>query len=478
VGIGLHVRREVMRPGKLYIKIFFSFLLVLTATEILIFGLFFLTGENSFHLQIKRYLGGYALVAKEMVERNIKARPGTALADNEPLREAILRLAKASEVKVWLAAPDGTPLLKSFQIEIPHSLLRREAKQFEEVNGVKLFRSFKRGYEYHAVIPIEFGQGEIGGLHILFERREKEHPGRSFTLGLLGIGVIIALLIIPISRLITKRITQLRMSALRIAEGDLSHRAGVGGKDEIEELGHTFNLMADKLEKMIKAGKELTAHLSHELRSPLARIRVAEEILREKLPKGEPPHWEGHLNDIREDVEEMDHLIGRILELSKLDLHERPIKLEVFNPSELMDNILERFSPMLNQKDLHLTKDMSYDLPFFGDKEVLRTALLNVLDNATKFTREKGQIIVKVFSEKHCLVMSITNTFGPLSEEDLTRIFEPFYRVDQSRSAGSGLGLAITKRIIERHGGHINASNSMEGLEIRIRLPHQQVTQA
>jgi signal transduction histidine kinase len=114
---------------------------------------------------------------------------------------------------------------------------------------------------------------------------------------------------------------------------------------------------------------------------------------------------------------------------------------------------------------------MSYDHTFFGDKEVLRTALSNVLDNATKFTREKGQIIVKAFSEKHYLVMSITNTFRPLSEEDLTRIFEPFYRADRSQSIGSGLGLAITKRIIARHGGHINASNSIEGLEIQIRLP-------
>jgi signal transduction histidine kinase len=120
---------------------------------------------------------------------------------------------------------------------------------------------------------------------------------------------------------------------------------------------------------------------------------------------------------------------------------------------------------------------MSYDHTFFGDKEVLRTALSNVLDNATKFTREKGQIIVKAFSEKHYLVMSITNTFGPLSEEDLTRIFEPFYRVDRSQSTGSGLGLAITKRIIEKHGGSINACNSIEGLEIKIRLPNGQVTQ-
>jgi two-component system sensor histidine kinase CpxA len=250
----------------------------------------------------------------------------------------------------------------------------------------------------------------------------------------------------------------------------------VKGKDEIGELGRTFNFMADKLEKMIRAGKELTAHISHELRSPLARIRVAEELLREKFPKGDPIHWEAYLNDIREDVEEMDQLIGRILDLSKLDLRERPLKLEVLNPAELMNDLIERFRPVINQKDLRLTKDMSYDFPFFGDKEILKTALSNVLDNATKFVPGKGHLFVKMHSEGPYLLISITNTFQGLPEEDLARIFEPFSRTERSPATGYGLGLAITKKIVEKHGGHIEAFNSMEGLEIRIRLPKGQVT--
>jgi two-component system sensor histidine kinase CpxA len=234
--------------------------------------------------------------------------------------------------------------------------------------------------------------------------------------------------------------------------------------------------MADKLEKMIRAGKELMAHISHELRSPLARIRVAEELLRENLLKGNPCHAEGHLNDIREDVEEMDHLIGQILELSKLDLHERPLKLDVFNPAELMNDLIERFRPILSQKDLRLTKDISYDSHFFGDKEALRTAWSNVLDNATKFVPGKGHLIVRMHSEDPSLFISVTNTFQTLPQEDLSRIFEPFSRTERSPATGYGLGLAITKKIIEKHGGHIEAFNSMEGLEIRIQLPKGQVT--
>jgi signal transduction histidine kinase len=106
-----------------------------------------------------------------------------------------------------------------------------------------------------------------------------------------------------------------------------------------------------------------------------------------------------------------------------------------------------------------------------GDREALRLALLNILDNAAKFTPQKGDIIVKMYSKQGFLEISVTNSFEKLAEEDLTRIFDPFHRTGRSKAAGSGLGLTITKKIIERHGGKIEAFNSPEGLEIRISLP-------
>ena len=111
------------------------------------------------------------------------------------------------------------------------------------------------------------------------------------------------------------------------------------------------------------------------------------------------------------------------------------------------------------------------DQPVFGEKDSLKTALSNILDNAVKFTPEKGYVIIKVHSERDFVIISVTNSFEELSKEELTRVFEPFYRTEISRAAGSGLGLAITKKIIERHGGTIEAVNSSKGLKIQIRLP-------
>ena len=313
----------------------------------------------------------------------------------------------------------------------------------------------------------------MGRLHLFFERREKEHP-EGFGLGLIIIGIVVALLVIPISRYITKRVKGLSESASRIADGELSHRATVKGKDEIGELGRTFNRMATKLERMIEGGKELTANVSHELRTPLARIRVAEELHRDKLEKLEKLDHEDldrHLNDIREDIEELDGLIGRILDLSKMDLHDAPLNLEIIDPSKLINELLERLENRFGHKGLNLTKELSFEPPFIADKGALRTAISNILDNAVKFSPENGELSVKMGPENGWLHISVTNSSDPMSEEDLEKIFEPFYRTKEALKKGAGLGLAITKKIVERHGGKIKAINTEQGLQIQIKLP-------
>ena len=112
-------------------------------------------------------------------------------------------------------------------------------------------------------------------------------------------------------------------------------------------------------------------------------------------------------------------------------------------------------------------------LPFSGDREALASALVNILDNAVKFTAEHGHIRIQTPPASGFLQVSITNTFEELPPEDLSRIFDPFHRAKRSQAAGSGLGLAIAKKIIERHGGTIGAYNTEKGLEIRLALPKQ-----
>ncbi|MFC1820218.1 ATP-binding protein [Thermodesulfobacteriota bacterium] len=460
-----------MRPGKLYIKISLSFLGVLFITLIVIFALFIVSPGKHFTTRLEEFTKAKVLIVKEVVKDKIRSMPTSDLSKNELLRDFVLNFGEILEAKVWLQDIDGTLPVKSFPGRIPEAVEELKKRRSKDFGSFILYH--RRHSDYYAVIPIAFPGGKKGAIHILFGIQGPPRPEQGFAFGLAVIGLIIALLIIPVSRLIIKPLKSLNQSALQIAEGDLSHRAMVNSNDEIGELCYSFNHMADKLEKMIKGGRELTANVSHELRTPLTRIRIAEELLRKKIEQGILGECARHLNDIREDIEELDRLIGRILELSKQDIHESPLEFEILNPSGLINDILEWLKPVIQRKNLRVINDLSSHPPVKGDKEALGMALLNILDNAAKFTPQNGDIIIKIHSEKDLMEISITNSFKELPEEDLNRIFNPFHRAERSNAGGAGLGLAITKKIIERHGGKIEALNSPEGLEIRMSLPSE-----
>ncbi len=467
-----------MKPGKLYIKIFFSFVLVLIITEIVIFGLFVFTAGRSGRSRIERYVNAQSTVVREYVRTTIRSKPGTALSQNRPLKRLIHDLGKIYQAKVWLTGPEGNSIIQSFEGGIPKDIPGSRATSKRELSAIGPYHHIKRGFVHYINMPVEFGGGETGSIHLLFEHGKRDHPEELFALGLLAIGLVIALLVVPVSRRITNPLNRLRDSALKIAEGDLAHRATVKSRDEIGELGRAFNHMAAQLERMIRGGRELTANISHELRSPLTRIRIAEELIREKWGKGESEGLEGHLDDIREDIEELDRLVGQILVLSRMDLDEAELDLEPLDPAGLLSELVERLRPAIGRRGLKVETRLACDSPVSGDRNALRTALLNILDNAVKFTPEGGCVNVAAYSEEGGLRVSVTNTFEALPGEDLHRIFDPFYRARPSETTGSGLGLAITKKIIERHGGEIEAINTPEGLNIQIRIPPPRPTQS
>lgn len=458
-----------MKFRSMYIKILLSFLVVLVITEILVFFLFIMIPARHFTARFERFAKSKALVVKEIVENKLISVPATDWSENVPLREFISDFGKLLGAPVWVTREDGKVALKSFSGEIP-DLPKDSGKDRQERRGFPALRPLK-DVDFYSTEPIEISGLKVGAIHILLKRPVTSPPKGFFTLGLLIIGIIIALSVIPVSRAITRRIEKLRTSALHIAEGNLSHRASVKGKDEISDLAQTFNEMTDKLECMIVSGKELTANISHELRTPLTRIRVAEELLREKIAKGNVKDLKEHLDEIREDIDELDGLINRMLDLSRLDMHQSPFRPEPFDPSALIRELLDTFHQSIERKELHITEDLSYNPPFLADKEVLRLALMNVLENAVKFSPEKGEISVEMAWNPDALEIRILNTADVLSHEDLSSMFNPFQRLKRSNIPGSGLGLTISKKAVERHNGTIEALNNERGLEIRITLP-------
>ncbi len=461
-----------MKAGRLYTKIFLSFLAILALILLLTFALFIRFPGKYFHERFEQYAKGHATMVKMFLEEKIRSDSIMSPPEERLLQDFVARMGETYGARFWFADSHGKLLVKSFDGVIPKAPGKRVRVKIEGETGVfEIERAFRKGRGLYMCIPIQLADGQIVHLHSLFESIDSSRHKWGFAVGLLVIGVVIALLVIPVARLITKPLNRLRKSAIRFSRGDLSHRTSVKGRDEIAQLGATFNLMAERLERMISGGKELTANVSHELRSPLARIRVAEEIMREQLKKGKTGETEKHLNNICEDIGELDRLIGRILEFSKLDIHEGAFEKVPLDLSSMLHRLLLRFETTMEKKRVEPRVEIPQGVFMNADRKSLESALSNLLDNAAKYVPQGGRISVHVAREPDYLQLRIFNTYGKLTDDELENLFEPFYRVAGMQESGTGLGLAITKKIIERHGGRIRAVNSRNGIEFFIQFP-------
>ncbi len=294
-----------------------------------------------------------------------------------------------------------------------------------------------------------------------------------------GTGVVILALIISaavsylLARTISQPIRRFRESAIAIAAGNLDTRVAdrVGDRrDEIGLLAQDFDRMTDKLRGAWQRQTELTRNVSHELRSPLARLRVALELARRQT--GDLPE----LEKIDAETERLDELIGQILEFSRLDVgpdeDRSPIDLD-----ELIRLVVEdvRYEYGVLGSEANIEFESDSGSTVFGYPNALRSGIENVLRNAVQHNREHGEVHVRLAAEAAQAVLTVEDQGGGVAQHELEKIFEPFYRSKtrpaEQASQGTGLGLAIASRATALNDGFLLARNSKDGLRVEMRLP-------
>jgi two-component system sensor histidine kinase CpxA len=459
-----------MKFKSLYRRLLVSFLGILFVTIFLILALFLGTAGRGFRDALENQSFGKLKIFQGVLQEKIDGMPGIPLNENNEVKELLHIFSDLFNLKIWITAPDNTLLLKTFSTSADISLKQKRAVVRE---GIELFSLSRRHISYYAKIPITSGN-DIHTLHIHHAAGHTNKPEALFLFGLLSIGLIIAGLIIPLTKIITGRIKQLNRSALQFADGNLDQRIRIKGRDEIAELGNSFNFMADKLEKMIRGNKELTANISHELRSPLTRIRVSNEMIQDRLPPNGDEDIKRYAKNIENEIQILDTLIEKILMLSKLDLQESSLSVEPLDFNLMIKDLEKKFSPSLKHKHLSLVLNLRDSLILDIDKTRVATILMNLMDNAVKHTHENGAITINASKPTDdSLILSITNTFRPLNSLELERIFEPFYRIEPGQNPGAGLGLSIVKKMAAQCKSHIRAKNSETGLTLEIRFQGQ-----
>lgn len=274
---------------------------------------------------------------------------------------------------------------------------------------------------------------------------------------------------------LTTPVRRLRQTVQQLAKGDLSARTGISTArkgDEITDLGYEFDRMAEQIEGLLTSQKQLVRDVSHELRSPLARLQVALELAR----RNAPPATEPALSRIEQEAERLNGMIGEILTLSLLE-NGSPL------PSQASVNLRKMTTEVVQDTDFEAAGTGRQVLlsgdgrgTVQGNRELLRRAIENVIRNAIRYTPPDSSVNVQLLnSEPHSILIRVRDQGPGVPENALDAIFQPFYRVAEARdrqSGGTGVGLAITFRTVKLHGGTVTACNHPDGgLVVEINLP-------
>ena len=296
------------------------------------------------------------------------------------------------------------------------------------------------------------------------------------ALRLLAVAVTAAAACYGLARYVTRPLTVLRGATRALARGDLAVRVGATmgrREDEFTELGRDFDQMAGRLDALVTAERRLLRDISHELRSPLARLNVALGLARQR-----PGDNQAALDRIEREAERLNLLIGQLLMLARMESGVASVVREPVDLMAIVHDVVEdaAFEAKSRGRTVQIVETCPAHVS--GDRELLRSAMENVVRNAVRHTREGTAVEVSL--QRHGpghVAISVRDHGGGVPEQALPYIFQPFYRVGDARERGTGgvgLGLTIVHRTIRLHDGTVRAANvPAGGLEVELTLPTQ-----
>ena len=267
-------------------------------------------------------------------------------------------------------------------------------------------------------------------------------------------------------------IRKLRNATNRLADGDLHTRVETRlgrRRDELGDLARDFDEMAQRIESLITSQQRLSRDVSHELRSPLARLNVALEIAKQKAN----PETQPMLDRIEAESQRLNDMIGRLLTLARLESGAEEIEQNKVDLAELVRDVAADADFEARANGRYVNVASTDRCSVIGSENLLRSAIENVLRNAVRYTPEGTAVDVSLVAHNGHAKVLVSDHGGGVPEAELPHLFKPFYRVSESRerkTGGIGLGLAIAERAVSAHKGSITACNQNGGLQVEIEL--------
>ncbi len=296
------------------------------------------------------------------------------------------------------------------------------------------------------------------------------------------ITIILTILIYFSTRFFIEPLKNVLGVIIKMSEGHFDQRIDVRGirHNEITDLALACNNMAERLEQVDTSRQNFVSNVSHELKTPLSSMKVLSEsiLLQKDVPK---EMYIEFLEDITSEIDRMTEIINDLLTLVKLDQKEIPITFIETELNQLIIDITKRMKPLADSKEIELNYILMKEKILADiDKTKFVLAISNLVENAIKYTAEKGLITITIDSDYQNVFLSVSDTGIGIAEEEINKIFERFYRVDKTRNretGGTGLGLSITHATILMHNGSIKVSSKeQKGTTFLVCIPLRQTT--
>lgn len=339
------------------------------------------------------------------------------------------------------------------------------------------------GKTISVAVPIEHGDEIIGGVYLAENVSTISDTINSIKASLIVFSILILFLIIilsiGISYIVAQPFTEFIEVAQAISNGDFSKRANVKGMNEAAQMGRALNYMCDELNALDEKRRNFVSDVSHELKTPMAGIKLlCDSLIEAKDPKMETIRE--FLGDMSSEIDRLTRLINRLLTLSRLDAGAQNIKITDIDIDSLCENVVRGLGTISVEKNIKLSFEHGEgDVHRIeADYDKIYESVYNIVDNAIKYSPANGNVSVEVESEDGFCVIKVTDDGPGIPDDEKNRIFERFYRLDDSRArdtGGTGLGLAISKEAIVLHGGTIEVVDVPGGgSRFIIRLPEKQ----
>ena len=449
----------------LFLKIFLWFWL---ATALVVGVLTFITWSTQSEPFLNRwqYAVGNTMSVYTEIARQIYENEG-----EKGIGDFFQKLKISSEIKNACVASEKNKSCPSG--EAADTRARKAIERAFAGNAVEF--EFLAPEENYAAKKFTTAAGENFVLVLQLERPRPPLPlGVDWKTRFLRIAAVIltaGLLCYALARYLVAPILQLRQATRKLADGDLRTRVGTKRRDELGQLARDFDEMAERIETLIASQKRLTRDVSHELRSPLARMNVALELAKQKSNS----ETAALLERIETESKRLNEMISQILTLSKLETRAEKIEKRELNLTALIEQIAAdaEFEAESKNKSVRILR--ADGCRVFGSDNLLRSAFENVVRNALRYTKEDTTVEISLESADKKARVTIRDYGAGVPENELSEMFRPFYRIGEARerkTGGIGLGLAITEQAVSAHDGEISARNATgDGLIIEIEMP-------